>query len=205
MNSSSISSIKDTVKRKWNGMFSDNKDYLIVILAILLILSVIGARFFNFLIDWLQILIDKVIIAFDKLLSGVFYSTGEILNVSSNAVAGVAKTTINLGNGAINDVGNLLKSASTHEEIPPVKLNQPIPPMFQRHTQPPTKHTKKKKAEEGEDGGENADEEEEGFVPKTIHQLVQRGTPMPSSVGDPYPVGAYSSSSLSNITSTFLR
>jgi ribosomal protein L12E/L44/L45/RPP1/RPP2 len=194
------------VKRKWNGMFSDNKDYLIIILAILLILSVIGAQFFHILIDWLQVVIDKVMIAFDKLLSGVFYSTGEVLNVSSNTVAGLAKTTINLGNGAVNDVGNLLKSASTHEVIPQVKLNQPLPAMFHREspTSKPTKRSKKKKSEEEEEDEEEEDEEDEGFVvPKTIHQLIQQGTPMPSSMGsDPYPVGSYSST-LANMTSLF--
>lgn len=193
----SISSVQNTVKRNWNGMFSDNKNVLIVILAILLILSIIGVGFFHMLIDGLQVIIERLMIAFDKLISGVFYSTGEVLNVSSNAVAGVAKTTINLGNGAINDVGNLLKSASSHEPIPQVKLNQPIPQIFRRHEVKPTKPSK-----EEEEGGE--EQEEEGFLPKpkSMNQLIQQGTPMPSSLNDPHPVGSYSSS-LSNVTSFF--
>ena len=196
----SISSVQNTVKRNWNGMFSDNKNILILILAILLILSVIGVGFFHILIDGLQVIIDRLMIAFDKLISGVFYSTGEILVVSSNTVADAAKTTINLGSGAINDVGNLLKSASSHEPIPPVKLNQPIPPIFRRReTTKPTKHSKSE-----EEGDEGESEEEEGFLPKpkSMNQLIQQGTPMPSAINEPHPVGSYSSN-LSNITSFF--
>lgn len=194
----SISSVQNTIKRNWNGMFSDNKNVLIIILAILLILSIIGVGFFHTLIDGLQVIIERLMIAFDKLISGVFYSTGEVLNVSSNTVAGVAKTTINLGNGAINDVGNLLKSASSNEPIPQVQLNQPIPKIFRRNepTIKPTKHSEEEQEYE---------EEEEGFVvpkPKSMNQLIQQGTPMPSALNDPYPVGSHSSN-LSHISSFF--
>ena len=68
----------------------------------------------------------------------IFYSTGDILNATSSSVANVAKTSIDLGNGAVNDVGNLLKSGVTGDVVPKIPVGPLILPTTQAAVAVPT-------------------------------------------------------------------
>lgn len=128
-------------KEYWDDLFSDHKNVLIGILAVLLILSIIGVQFFHVIVDVVENIVDKVIVLFGKLMSGVSYNTGEILNTSSNIAFGAAKTTLDLGDGAIHDIGNVLKSQGGLV-VPPVHLKQPSLYADEKTPKPTKKHKK---------------------------------------------------------------
>ena len=102
--------------------FSDNKNVLIILLSGLLLLSVLGVTFINVIMDWIKQILNVLAGFFGGVFGNIFYSTGDILNATSSSVANVAKTTIDLGNGAVNDVGNLLKSGVTGDAAPKIQV-----------------------------------------------------------------------------------
>uniref|UniRef100_A0A6C0HU23 Uncharacterized protein n=1 Tax=viral metagenome TaxID=1070528 RepID=A0A6C0HU23_9ZZZZ len=98
-------------------IFSNKKDLIIFILGILLLLSVTGLYYIRELGEWLGKIIRRIYLFFYSLFATLFFSTGQIINASSNVVADAATLTIDIGNDAINDVGNLLKgeTGKSHE------------------------------------------------------------------------------------------
>ena len=115
------------------ALFSDNRNVLIMLLSLLLLLSVLGVTFINTLFDIVKRGVGVLVSFFGSILGTVFYASGDILNTTTNTVADVAKTSIDLGSGAINDVGNLMKSGVTGDQPPMV----PIAPVVV-HTAGPT-------------------------------------------------------------------
>ena len=105
-----------------SSFFSDNKNVLIMILSMLLLLSVLGVTFINVIMDWIKHMLNVLANFFGGVFGNIFYSTGDILNATSSSVAQVAKTSIDLGNGAVNDVGNLLKSGVTGDVVAKVQI-----------------------------------------------------------------------------------
>jgi hypothetical protein len=102
-------------------LFSDNRNIIIMILSTLLILSILGVTFMNTVFDFIKAVLNYIVGFFGGVFGTALYSTGEVVNATSNTVADAAKTGIDLGNGAVNDIGNLLKSGVTGE--PPEKIN----------------------------------------------------------------------------------
>ena len=90
-------------------IFSNKKDLVIFILGILLLLSITGLYYIRELGEWLGKIIRRIYLFFYSLFATLFFSTGQIINASSNVVADAATLTVDIGNGAVNDVGNLLK------------------------------------------------------------------------------------------------
>ena len=88
-----------------------NKNLIIIILIVLLIITALGANIINPFINILQSGINIIMNIIRNILSSVLHNTGEIVNVSTDVVSNTAKSTIDLGAGAIIDAGNLLKSA----------------------------------------------------------------------------------------------
>jgi hypothetical protein len=99
-------------------IFSNKKDLIIFILGILLLLSITGLYYIRELGEWLGKIIHRIYMFFYSLIGTLFFSTGQIINASSNVVADAANLTVDIGNGAINDVGNLLKgeTSKNHEK-----------------------------------------------------------------------------------------
>jgi len=160
---SPIENVTNSFKKKWSGIFSDNKDVLIILLSALLLLSILGVHFFHVILEAIENVVDRVLVLLGHVLAGVSYSTGEILNVSADTVSDVAKVTIDLGNGAINDVGDVLKSGGSGTVIqPPVPIHHVIPTFTQGHRPTKKAHKKshKKATPEPDDGSD--DEREEG-------------------------------------------
>ena len=88
-----------------------NKNLIIIILIVLLIITALGANIINPFINILQSGINIIMNFIRNILSSVLHNTGEIVNASTDVVSNTAKSTIDLGAGAIVDAGNLLKSA----------------------------------------------------------------------------------------------
>ena len=90
-----------------------NKNMIIIILIILLIITTLGVNVVNPLTNIVQSGINNIVSFIQKILGSVLHNTGEILNVSTGVVSDTAKTTIDLGAGAIVSAGNLLKGAGS--------------------------------------------------------------------------------------------
>ena len=114
-----------------SSFFSDNKNVLIILLSALLLLSVLGVTFINVIMDWIKHVLNVLAVFFGGVFGNIFYSTGDILNATSSSVANVAKTSIDLGNGAVNDVGNLLKSGVTGDVVPKIPVGPLVLPTTQ--------------------------------------------------------------------------
>lgn len=114
-----------------SSFFSDNKNVLIIILSMLLLLSVLGVTFINVIMDSIKHMLNVLANFFGGVFGNIFYSTGDILNSTSTSVAQVAKTSIDLGNGAVNNVGNLLKSGVTGDVVSKVQIGPVILPTTQ--------------------------------------------------------------------------
>ena len=108
----------------------DTKTLLILVLCFLLLISILGV---NILIDLGRFL--NMIFEFLKNLFGLAgFSFGNILNTSSNTISNVAKTGIDITNGAVNDVGNLMKgnpSIDTTLNHSNIKPTEPQPSQSQ--------------------------------------------------------------------------
>jgi len=93
------------------GVFSN---LFYIILAIVLILSILTFLGFNLLAIGGELDQKAVTIfgpALNKLLQNLGYSSGELLNDSSEAAAGVLKTGVDIADGTLHSVGNLLKAS----------------------------------------------------------------------------------------------
>jgi hypothetical protein len=108
----------------YNDLFSDNRNITIIVLVMLVLLAFSRINF----IDSLAIFFYRILLNLYNFISGLIFSTtysfGEILNGSSNTVAIASKTTLDLGNGAINDIGNLMTDVNCQYRGNPVQPNQ---------------------------------------------------------------------------------
>jgi len=111
-----------------------NKNIIIIILIILLIITTLGTNIINPLINIIQSGINIIINNIKIILGSVLHNTGEIVNTSADVVSDVAKSTIDIGEGAIVNVGNLLKSAGT--ETSSVSIDNVIHKSSEPKTEP---------------------------------------------------------------------
>jgi hypothetical protein len=95
-----------------NNIFSNNKNTLIIVLIALLLLSLLGINLLTFL--------DNLVRAIYQLLSPVinqlFYTTGVVIDKSTEIVADTSKKGIDIAGGTLHDVGDLFKKAGEHNE-----------------------------------------------------------------------------------------
>ena len=90
----------------------DNKTFFIVILSALLILSLLGINLFIVIGNIFQ----KVFDIFKPLISQIFaifgYTAGTLINKSADVTSDVARAGVDIAEGTLQSVGNLLKDAS---------------------------------------------------------------------------------------------
>ena len=132
---------QETMEPNATTLFSDNRNVLIIILSTLLILSVLGVAFMNTIFDGLRRFLNLTVGFFSAVIGNAMYSTGDIINATSNGVSEVAKTSISLGNGAVNDTGDLLKTGATGTKPQPVTIPTPIPILIKVTEGPTTSPT----------------------------------------------------------------
>lgn len=85
------------------------KTVVIFILMVLLILVTLGVNVLGSMFARVETVLIMLYQFLISILSSISYNTGDILNAASNTVADTAKVSIDVANGAFNDVGNLLK------------------------------------------------------------------------------------------------
>jgi hypothetical protein len=139
LNESSFQMNNDLGSTSTSDLFS-NKNIVILLLVVLLILSILGINILTLLgsvLEWLINLFGPVIII---ILSFFGYTTGSVIVKTSDIVGDVSKGGIDLATGAVDNIGNLLKNASEPAVDNKFKssldtaLNTP-PPNF--HSSPP--------------------------------------------------------------------
>lgn len=93
--------------------FIDTKTVLIVLLLFLLLIIVSGLNIFNILGSFFQNLANFFGPIINKFLNALGYSAGTALDKVSDVSADVAKGGIDLVDGALNNIGGLLKGSTT--------------------------------------------------------------------------------------------
>lgn len=88
------------------------KNLIIIVLVVLLLLSFIGVN----LLDYLSNVIKTIIAIFGPIVKPILslfgYTTGAVINKTADVVSDTAKTGIDIAEGTVQNVGNLLISAS---------------------------------------------------------------------------------------------
>ncbi len=92
--------------------FFSNKNAIIVLLIILLVFSFLGINILNILGNLMQSFIQIFGPLVSQILSIFGYTTGTVLNKTADVVADTAKTGIDIAEGSIQSVGNILRDAS---------------------------------------------------------------------------------------------
>ena len=88
------------------------QNFVIVILVFMLILSFLGVNLLLILGKFLQAITMFIQPLVDKIWSVFGYTTGTIINVSADTVGDVAKTSIDIAEGTVHSIGNLLQNSS---------------------------------------------------------------------------------------------
>jgi len=95
----------------FSNMFA-NKNLLIGLLVILLILSFLGINILLILGNFIQSVLGIFGPLISEILSVFGYTTGSIINKTADVVADTAKLGIDVAEGSVQSVGNLLRNAS---------------------------------------------------------------------------------------------
>jgi hypothetical protein len=98
---------------------------IILILSILLILSFLGINILDVISNIIKSIIALIGPSVGKILAVFGYTSGTVLNKSADVVSDTAKLGIDIAEGTVQDIGNLLISASSGG-ISPQPISQPI-------------------------------------------------------------------------------
>jgi hypothetical protein len=125
-----------------NESLFSSKNIIIGVLLFLLILSVLGTTIFILLGNSIKDIADIILEFTSKLLSFFGYTTGTVINKTADVVGETAKTGIDIAQGTVYDVGNIIKSASqdrvdtntktsldTALQMSPIPINPPKGPV----------------------------------------------------------------------------
>lgn len=106
---------------------SGQKNILIIVLLIILVLSLLGVNVFTIVGNWVQSFIDIFNPVVAKGLSNLGYASGNIIDKSSDIAADASKTGIDILNGTFQSIADLLIKSSGKSDV---VSNQPstIPP-----------------------------------------------------------------------------
>jgi hypothetical protein len=97
-----------------NSMSYEYKDFLILLLIVILVLSVLGINIFLVL----GVIIQYIVYFLQPLFSLFGYASGNIINTTSDLAANVSHFGIEVADGTAHDVGNLLLGAVDKQDIP---------------------------------------------------------------------------------------
>jgi len=106
-----MEALKPTFIESSESMFS-NKNTIIFLLAVLLIFSFLGINILTILGNIIQTFIQIIGPLVSQILSIFGYTTGTVLNKTADIVADTAKSGIDIAEGSIQSVGNILRDAS---------------------------------------------------------------------------------------------
>ena len=91
---------------------NETKNYIIIFLLILTFFSLLGINLLNEAGDGFQWATSGIVPYIKKVLGIIGWSTGSLINVSTDIVSDTARAGIDVAEGSIQSVGNLLQNAS---------------------------------------------------------------------------------------------
>lgn len=92
----------------------NSKDFIIFVLIIILFFAVLGINIFNIIGNLIQYFLELV----KPLLSLIGYTTGSVINTTTDLASDTTKFGIDVVGGSAKDVGNLFLAASDKNNIP---------------------------------------------------------------------------------------
>jgi len=114
MNTESYHSVLSSLPTKETVSHFTPQNYIIMVLSFLLILSFLGINLLDIISNLIKSIVNKIKEShlLGNLLGSVGYVTGNLLNKSADVVADTSKFAIDIAEGSIQDIGNLLIKAS---------------------------------------------------------------------------------------------
>lgn len=103
---------ENTMNEFSNDLFS-GKNFIILLLTGLLILSFLGINILMILGNWIQVVITIFGPLVTQILSVLGYTTGTVLDKTEDVATTVAKTGVDIAGGTVQSVADLLKQASS--------------------------------------------------------------------------------------------
>jgi len=108
-----MDALKPTFPESNNSMFSNNNyNIIIIILVVLLIFSFLGINILAILGNIFQSFVQIFGPMVSQILSIFGYTTGTVINKTADVVSDTAKAGIDIAEGSIQSVGNILRDAS---------------------------------------------------------------------------------------------
>ncbi len=95
-----------------NAYLSDPKNVVILVLCVLLFFSFLGINLLDILSNFIKLIIRIFGPLISQLLSVLGFTTGTILNKSADVISDTGKTALDIAEGTVQNVGNLMIKAS---------------------------------------------------------------------------------------------
>lgn len=95
-----------------NNSYYEPKNVVIVVLVVLLLLSFLGINILDIFSNIIKIFVRLFGPIVNQILSLLGYTTGSVLNVSADVIGDTSKAAIDIAEGTVQNVGNLLIKAS---------------------------------------------------------------------------------------------
>lgn len=102
-----VSQKSDYTLSSYENIF-DSRNFIIIILLFVILLTYVGVNIISIMGSAIQNVVDLIVPAFTELLRLLGYSTGTIINTGADITADVAKDGIDIAEGTVQSVGNLL-------------------------------------------------------------------------------------------------
>ena len=90
----------------------NNKNYMIIILSVLLILSLLGVNLLVIIGNTVEVILDIFKPLIYQILAIFGYTAGTVINKTADITSDVARAGVDIAEGTVQSVGNLLKDAS---------------------------------------------------------------------------------------------
>ena len=95
-----------------NNSYYEPKNVVIIVLVVLLLLSFFGINILDIFSNIIKIFVRLFGPIVNQILSLLGYTTGSVLNVSADVIGDTSKAAIDIAEGTVQNVGNLLIKAS---------------------------------------------------------------------------------------------
>jgi hypothetical protein len=113
LRSNNLNGVSESVSGPSDTDLFSNKNILILFLTVILLFSFLGINILVSVGGFLEKMFDVFKPVVYNFLALLGYSTGTILNKSSDVVSDTAKVGIDILDGSVQNIGNLLKTAGT--------------------------------------------------------------------------------------------
>lgn len=97
----------------FDNLSNTSKNYLIIFLIVITIFSLLGINLLVNAGESMQSLLDKILPSIYKILGALGFATGTIINTTTDVAADGTRAAVDVVEGSIQSVGNMLQKASS--------------------------------------------------------------------------------------------